>query len=131
MRILLVEKNGKGHFLIPQYTYSVTVFYFYHHLGNLILNLIANILLNADLTDLMSCYKAFRTPVVKSLKLRANRFGIETEITAEVFKRKYRVYEVPISYNGRTYEEGKKIRWTDFFPCLFWLIRSALRRNRA
>ncbi len=103
------------------------VFNFYHYIGNLVINTIANIFLNANFTDLMTCYKAFRSDVLKSLKLEANGFGIETEITAEVFKRRYRVYEVPISYNGRTYEEGKKIRWTDFFTCLYWLLRSIIR----
>jgi glycosyltransferase involved in cell wall biosynthesis len=103
------------------------VFYFYHHLGNMILNLIADIILNADLTDLMSCYKAFKTPLLKQIRLEANRFGIETEITAEVFRRKFRVYEVPISYAGRTYSEGKKIKWTDFFVCVYWLLRASLR----
>jgi len=103
------------------------VFHFYHHLGNLVLNLIANVLLDTDLTDLMTCYKAFKSDCIKSLRLRANRFGIETEITAEVFKRRYKVYEVPISYNGRGYEEGKKIKWTDFFVCLYWLLRASLR----
>ena len=103
------------------------VFNFYHYMGNLVINTIANILLDANFTDLMTCYKAFRSDVLKSLKLEADGFGIETEITAEIFKRKYRVYEVPISYNGRTYEEGKKIRWTDFFTCLYWLLRSVIR----
>ena len=103
------------------------VFNFYHYLGNLVINIIANVFLNANLTDLMTCYKAFRSDVAKSLKLEANRFGIETEITCEVFRRRYRVYEVPISYNGRTYEEGKKIKWTDFFVCLYWLFRSLVR----
>ncbi len=103
------------------------VFHFYHYLGNTVLNIIANIMLNTNLTDLMTCYKAFRTPVIKSLVLRADRFGIEPEMTAGVFKHQYRVYEVPISYNGRTYDEGKKIKWTDFFRCLYWLFRAVLR----
>jgi len=103
------------------------VFHFFHYLGNSILNLIANIILDTNLTDLMTGYKVFKTPVIRSLKLYADRFGIEAEITAEVFKRRYRVYEVPISYSGRTYEEGKKIKWTDFFVSLGWLLKSALR----
>ena len=103
------------------------VFYFYHYLGNLILNLVANISLNTTLTDLMTCYKAFKSSAIKKLRLEADRFGIEVEITAEVFKRRYRVYEVPISYNGRSYEEGKKIRWMDFFSCLYWLAKSVRR----
>src|SRR4030042_1075394 len=103
------------------------VFNYYHYVGNKILNTIANIILNTNLSDLMTCYKAFRLPVIKSLTLQANRFAIETEITAEVFKRRYRVYEVPISYNGRGYDEGKKITWTDFFRCMYWLLRSMAR----
>ena len=103
------------------------VFYFHHYLGNKILNLLANILLNTNLSDLMTCYKAFKKDVIKSLTLKADRFGIEPELTAEVFKRGYRVYETPISYDGRTYEEGKKIKWTDFFVCLYWLVRASLR----
>jgi glycosyltransferase involved in cell wall biosynthesis len=105
------------------------VFYFYHFLGNFIINLIANVILNTTLSDLMTGAKAFKTSVIKNLKLTADRFGIETEITAEIFKRKYRVYEVPISYSGRTYDEGKKIVWLDFFRCLFWLIRASLRKD--
>jgi glycosyltransferase involved in cell wall biosynthesis len=104
------------------------VFYFYHYLGNLLINLIANVFLNANLTDCMSCYKAFRLDALKQLVLRANRFGIETEVTAEVFRRRLRVYEVPISYNGRTYEEGKKIRRKDFLVCCWWLFRASFRK---
>lgn len=103
------------------------IFHFYHYLGNRVLNMIANIVLNTNLSDLMTCYKAFKTPVVKSLVLKANRFGIEPEITAEIFKRGYKVYEVPISYNGRSYDEGKKITWKDFFRCLYWLFRAVFR----
>lgn len=103
------------------------VFHFYHFLGNQILNLIANVILDTNLTDLMTGFKAFKTKVIKQLVLKANRFGIEAEITAEVFKRGFRVYEVPISYEGRGYEEGKKIKWTDFFSCLYWLLKSYLR----
>ena len=103
------------------------VFYFYHFLGNLFLNLIVNFAINANLTDLMTGFKAFRADILKELVLKAERFGIEVEITTEVFKRRLRVYEVPISYEGREYEEGKKIRWPDFFDCIYWLIRSSLR----
>ncbi|MGA1823937.1 MAG: glycosyltransferase [bacterium] len=99
------------------------VFHFYHYLGNKLLNLIANIIYNTNLTDLMTCYKAFRTDVLRRIKLRADGFGIESEITAQIFKRKLRVYEVPISYNGRDYDEGKKITWKDFFRSLYWLLK--------
>jgi SAM-dependent methyltransferase len=99
------------------------VFLFNHYLGNKILNIITNILYNTNLSDMMTGYKIFRKDVLKGLMLNANRFGIEAEITAEVFKHSLRVYEVPISYNGRCYEEGKKIKWYDFFVELYWLIR--------
>lgn len=103
------------------------VFNFYHYLGNKILNLIANFLYNTNLGDLMTGYKAFRADVLKRLHLRANGFAIEAEITAQIFELKLKVYEVPISYNGRDYEEGKKINWKDFFRSLFWLIKCKFR----
>ncbi len=128
---ILIEKISQGKADVvygTRFVGSHRVFYFYHFLGNFILNMIANVILNTTLSDLMTGAKAFRTPVIKSLKLRANRFGIEAEITAEIFRRKYRVYEVPVSYSGRTYEEGKKIIWVDFFRCLAWLIRASMRK---
>ena len=91
------------------------IFFFHHYLGNKLLNFIASLLFNYNVTDLMTCYKAFRARVIKELDLKADGFGIEAEITAKVFKKNLRVYEVPISYNGRDYEEGKKITWRDFF----------------
>ena len=99
------------------------IFHFYHYLGNMILNYIANLLYNTTLSDLMSCYKVFRADALKKLKLRANRFGIEAEITAQIFKQRLKVYEVPISYDGRDYDEGKKITWKDFFRLVYWLIK--------
>lgn len=128
---LLIDKivQGKADVVYgTRFVGSHRVFYFYHFMGNFVLNMIANIVLNTTLSDLMTGAKAFRTPVIQSLTLRANRFGIEAEITAEVFKRKYRVYEVPVSYSGRTYDEGKKITWVDFFRSLAWLIRAAFRK---
>jgi glycosyltransferase involved in cell wall biosynthesis len=128
---ILIEKivQGKADVVYgTRFVGSHRVFYFYHFLGNFILNMIANVILNTTLSDLMTGAKAFRAPVIKSLTLCANRFGIEAEITAEIFRRKYRVYEVPVSYSGRTYEEGKKITWVDFFKCLAWLIRASIRR---
>lgn len=98
-------------------------FHFYHYLGNALLNFIANILYDTNLSDMMTCYKALKSNVLKKLKLRANGFGIEAEITAQVLRRKLRVYEVPISYNGRDYDEGKKITWKDFFRSLYWLLK--------
>ncbi len=99
------------------------VFRFYHYFGNLLLNLIANVLYDTNLSDLMTCYKAFKSNVLKRLKLRANGFGIEAEFTAQILNRRLRVYEVPISYDGRDYDEGKKITWKDFLPSLYWLLK--------
>ncbi len=99
------------------------VFFFSHFLGNFILNNIANILYNTNLTDLMTGYKVFTRDAIDKLNLHANGFGVEAEITAQVFKHNLRVYEVPISYNGRNYDEGKKITWKDFFRSLYWLFR--------
>ena len=99
------------------------VFNFYHYIGNQTLNLIANILYNTNLTDMMTCYKVFRADILKRLKLRAKGFGIEAEITAQIFKLHLKVYEVPISYDGRDYEEGKKCTWRDFFRSVYWLIK--------
>lgn len=99
------------------------VFNYDHYLGNKLINFIANFLYNTNLSDLMTGYKVFRADVLKRLKLQANGFGIETEITAQVFKRNLRVYEVPISYDGRNYDEGKKITKKDFFLCVYWLLK--------
>ncbi|MEW6357994.1 MAG: glycosyltransferase [Planctomycetota bacterium] len=95
---------------------------FWHYMGNLLINFIANLLYNTTLTDLETCYKAFRREVLDGMKLYSNSFGFEPEFTARVFQRDLRVYEVPISYAGRTYEEGKKITWRDGFVALYWLI---------
>jgi glycosyltransferase involved in cell wall biosynthesis len=98
-------------------------FLFTHYLANLFLNLLANVLYNTTLTDFETCYKAVRADLLKSLPLRSNRFGIEPEITAKLFKRGARVYEVPITYEGRDYSEGKKITWRDAFPALWTLVK--------
>lgn len=73
-----------------------------------------------------TCYKAFRREVIQSFRIKSNRFGVEPEITAKVAKRRYRIYETPISYSGRTYEEGKKITWKDGIVAFFYIIRYAL-----
>jgi len=88
-------------------------FLFWHYIGNKFLNLLTNLLYNTMLTDMETCYKVFRADVLKSINLRSDRFNIEPEITAKVFKRKLRVFEVPINYSGRDYSEGKKITWRD------------------
>ena len=99
-------------------------FHLYQYIGNKILNFTTNVFLFSHLTDVMTCYKAFRAPVLKSLSLKADRFAIETEITAEVYRRGYKVQEVPISYQARTYKQGKKIKWTDFFNSIYWLLKA-------
>src|SRR5579872_3530136 len=100
---------------------------FWHSIMNKGLTLISNMFCNLNLTDMETCYKVFRTDLLKSIPIRSERFGIEPEITMKCAKRKLRIYEVPISYHGRTYEEGKKIGWKDGVKALgvilhFWLI---------
>jgi len=99
------------------------VFLLTHYLGNRLLTMIANVLYNTMLTDMETCYKVMRTDVLRSMELRSNGFGIEPEITAKVFKRRYRVYEIPISYDGRGYDEGKKITWRDGVVALWVLVK--------
>jgi glycosyltransferase involved in cell wall biosynthesis len=99
------------------------VFLFTHYAGNLVLNLVTNVLYNTMLTDMETCYKVMRTDVLRSFKLYSNGFGIEPEMTAKIFKRGYRVYEVPITYDGRGYEDGKKITWRDGVVALWVLLK--------
>jgi glycosyltransferase involved in cell wall biosynthesis len=99
------------------------VFLFSHYLGNRVLTLLTNVLYNTMLSDMETCYKVMRTEVMRSMTLRSNGFGIEPELTAKIFKRGYRVYEVPITYDGRGYEEGKKIGWRDGVVALWVLLR--------
>jgi glycosyltransferase involved in cell wall biosynthesis len=96
---------------------------FWHLVGNRFLSLLTNVLYNTTLRDMETGYKAFRSEVIKSLDLREDRFGIEPEITAKICKLKLRVYELPISYYGRSYEEGKKITWRDGFRAVWVLLR--------
>ncbi len=103
------------------------VLYFWHTVGNRFLTLASNMATNLNLTDMETCYKMFRREVVQSMTIESRRFGIEPEITAKVARRGYRVYEVPISYYGRTYDEGKKIGWKDAFSALWTIIRHRFR----
>ena len=100
---------------------------FWHLLGNRFLSLLTNVLYNTTLSDMETGYKAFRIDVLRSLDLRQNDFGIEPEITAKICKRKLRVYELPVSYYGRTYDEGKKITWRDGFRAVGVLVGERLR----
>ena len=99
------------------------VVYFWHRLGNGFLTLLSNIFTDINLTDMETCYKAFRTEILKSIKIREKRFGIEPEITAKVARLNCRIYEVGISYYGRTYEEGKKIGWKDGVRAVWCILK--------
>jgi glycosyltransferase involved in cell wall biosynthesis len=105
---------------------SHRVFLFTHYLGNMVLTLVTNVLYNTMLSDMETCYKIMRREVLDGLYLRSNGFGIEPEITAKIFKRGYRVYEVPITYDGRGYDEGKKITWKDGIVALWVLFRNRI-----
>jgi glycosyltransferase involved in cell wall biosynthesis len=106
------------------------VLYFWHSVANRTLTLISNTLTNMNLTDMETCYKAFRREVIQSIPIEENRFGFEPEITVKIAKRRLRVYEVGISYWGRTYEEGKKITWKDGFRALFCLLKYTLTESQ-
>jgi glycosyltransferase involved in cell wall biosynthesis len=99
------------------------VFLFTHYVGNRILTLLTNVLYNTMLTDMETCFKVMRVEVLRSMTLRSDRFGIEPELTAKIFKRGYRVYEVPITYDGRGYDEGKKITWKDGIDAVWTLLK--------
>jgi len=102
------------------------VHYFWHYVANKFLTLLSDMFTNLKLTDMETCYKVFRKEVLKGIQLKSNRFGFEPEITAKIAKGTWRVYEVPISYAGRTYEEGKKITWKDGVQALWCIIRYSL-----
>ena len=99
------------------------VMFFWHSLGNRTLTLLSNMLTNLNLSDMEVGYKVFRAEALKGIELKSNRFGFEPEITVKLAKKGYRFYEVPISYHGRTYEEGKKITWKDGIAALYYMIR--------
>src|SRR6476661_1513655 len=122
----LIELICKGHADVvfgSRFLGRHRVFLFTHYLGNRVVTLATNILYNTMLTDMETCYKVMRTDVLRSFTLESNGFGIEPEITAKVFKRGYRVYEIPITYAGRGYDEGKKITWTAGLGALWVLIK--------
>jgi glycosyltransferase involved in cell wall biosynthesis len=99
------------------------VLFFWHSMGNRVLTLLSNMLTNLNLSDMEVGYKVFRAEALKSIELKSKRFGFEPEITMKLAKKRYRFYEVPISYHGRTYEEGKKITWKDGLAALYYMIR--------
>jgi glycosyltransferase involved in cell wall biosynthesis len=99
------------------------VLFYWHYLGNRLITTLSNALTNINLTDMETCYKAIRRETLEKLKLRSDRFGFEPEITAKLARAGARIYEVPISYHGRTYSEGKKITWRDGLAALWWIVR--------
>ena len=99
------------------------VLFFWHSVGNKLLTTFSNMLSNLNLTDMETCYKVFKKSVLDRIKLKSKRFGFEPEVTIKISKMKVRIYEVPISYSGRDYSEGKKIGWKDGFAAIFHLIR--------
>lgn len=103
------------------------VLYFWHSIGNWILTLLSNMITNLNMSDMETCYKAFRREVIQSIPLEENRFGFEPEVTVKIAKRQLRVYEVGISYSGRTYAEGKKIGWKDGVRALWCLAKYAIK----
>ncbi|HEX5080457.1 MAG TPA: glycosyltransferase family 2 protein [Blastocatellia bacterium] len=98
-------------------------FNFWHLVGNKMLTLVTNVFYNSILSDMETCYKVFRADVIKNLQIKSNRFDFEPEITAKVLKRKHKLYEMPISYYGRDFSEGKKITWRDGFAAIWALIK--------
>ena len=111
--------------------YPRRVMLYWHRLGNTFLTHLSNMTTNLDLTDMETCYKVFRREVIQSIPLQSNRFGIEPEITAKLAKRGYRIFEVPISYYGRDYWEGKKINWKDGFSAIWTILKYGLGHDPA
>lgn len=105
------------------------VLYFWHRVGNGFLTLLSNMFTNLNLTDMETCYKVFRREIIQSIYIEENRFGFEPEITAKVAKLNCRIYEVGISYYGRTYDEGKKIGWRDGFRAIYCIVKYSLFSN--
>ncbi|GAB4412594.1 MAG: glycosyltransferase family 2 protein [Bacteriovoracaceae bacterium] len=101
---------------------TARVLYYYHYLANKFLTFLSNVLTNHNMTDIETCYKAFRAPLVTNLELTSKGFGMEVELTAIMARLGLRIYEVPISYYGRTYEEGKKIGWIDGVHAIFYIL---------
>jgi len=107
------------------------VLYFWHSVGNWLLTVFSNALTDLNLTDMETCYKVFRREVIQSIQLEENRFGFEPEVTVKIAKRRLRVYEVGISYSGRTYEEGKKIGWKDGVRAIWCLVKFSMKESKA
>lgn len=99
------------------------VVYFWHYIGNRLLTLLSNMFTNINLTDMETCYKVFRRDLIQSIDIKEKRFGFEPEITAKIARRRVRIYEIGISYYGRTYEEGKKIGWKDGMKAVWCILK--------
>lgn len=99
------------------------VVYYWHRVGNALLTTLSNMMTNLNLTDMETCYKAFRREIIQSVEIKENRFGFEPEITAKVSRMNARLYEIGISYYGRTYDEGKKIGWKDGFRAIYCILK--------
>lgn len=99
------------------------VLFFWHYVGNKMVTTLSNMFTNLNLTDMETCYKVFKAEVLKDIKIKSDRFGVEPELTAKIAKKRCRVYEVPISYDGRDYSEGKKITWRDGIAAIYYIIR--------
>ena len=102
------------------------VLYFWHSVANRLLTLLSNMLNDINLSDMEVCYKVFRRDILAGIRIESDRFGVEPELTAKVARLRARIYEVPVSYYGRTYEEGKKIGWRDGLAALWWIVRFGL-----
>ena len=105
------------------------VLLFWHYVGNKILTTLSNMFTNINLTDMETCYKAFKAPLLKQFTIESKRFGVEPEITAKLARLKCKIYEVPVSYSGRDYSEGKKIGWKDGFAALYWIIYYNVKKS--
>jgi len=124
IRLLKPIETGKADIVYgSRFTGERRNMFFWHWVGNQFLTFITNILYDTTLSDMETCYKMFRSDIIKGLELKSRSFEIEVEMTAKVLKRKHRIYEVPISYAGREFHEGKKITWKDGFTALWFLIR--------
>lgn len=99
------------------------VLFFWHYVGNRVVTTLSNMFTNLNLTDMETCYKVFRAEVLKDIQIKSDRFGVEPELTAKIAKKRWRVYEVPISYDGRDYSQGKKITWRDGIAAIYYILR--------
>ncbi len=103
------------------------VLFFWHYMGNKVVTTLSNMFTNLNLTDMETCYKVFKADVIKKIAIKADRFGVEPELTAKIAKQRCRIYEVPISYDGRDYAQGKKITWRDGIAALYYIIRFSFK----